>query len=204
MIKTILDVNLFKKSISILILCLIITSAEAAINIITPLPINVTKCEGDSLMLNISLTSDNTVDFVWKRNGSVVGSNSSSYIVPMVSIADTGTYTCEIKEQVTGATNIQSCYVAINLKPNIIAHPSGSLSPLCEGSNLNLSANVQNATMVWRRNSIVLSIGSMTYNKLGVTIADTGAYTVLAKALIGCKDTITNAFNFEVKEELLS
>jgi hypothetical protein len=199
MSKTILGVNLFKKSISSLILCLIISSAESAINVITPLPVNVTKCEGDSLLLNISLTSDNTVDFVWKRNGSVVGMNSSSFVLPIASIADTGTYTCEIKEQVTGATNIQSCYVAINLKPNIITHPSGSLSPLCEGRNLNLSANVQNATMVWRRNNIVLSTGSMTYNKLGVTIADTGAYTVLAKALVGCKDTITNAFNFDVK-----
>lgn len=199
MIKTILDVNLFKKSISSLILCLIISSAESAINVITPLPVNVTKCEGDSLLLNISLTSDNIVDFVWKRNGSVVGMNSSSFVLPIASIADTGTYTCEIKEQVTGATNIQSCHVTINLKPNIIAHPSGSLSPLCEGRNLNLSANVQNAIMVWRRNNIVLSTGSMTYNKLGVTIADTGAYTVLAKALVGCKDTITNAFNFDVK-----
>jgi hypothetical protein len=199
MSKTILDVNLFKKSISILILSLIINSAEAAINIITPLPTNLTKCEGDSLILNISLTSDNTVDFVWKRNGSVVGSNSSSLVLPVTSIADTGTYTCEIKEQVTGATNIQTCRVAINLKPNIITHPTGSLSPLCEGSNLNLNADVKNATMVWRRNGTVLSIGSMTYTKIGVTSADTGAYTVLAKALVGCKDMVTNAFNFEVR-----
>lgn len=200
MSKTILDVNLFKKSISILILTLIINSSEAAINIITPLPANVTKCEGDSLILNISLTSDNTVDFVWKRNGSVVGSNSSSLVLPVTSIADTGTYTCEIKEQVTGATNIQSCSVALNLKPNIITHPTGSLSPLCEGSNLNLNVNVQNATIVWRRNGTVLSIGSMTYSKIGVSSADTGAYTVLAKALVGCKDTVTNAFNFEVRK----
>jgi hypothetical protein len=84
------------------------------------LPANVTKCEGDSLILNISLTSDNTVDFVWKRNGSVVGSNSSSLVLPVTSIADTGTYTCEIKEQVTGATNIQSCSVALNLKPTLL------------------------------------------------------------------------------------
>jgi hypothetical protein len=200
MSKTILDINFFKKSISVVILSFVISFVHAAINIITPLPTNLTKCEGDSLMLNISLTSDHPVDFTWKKNGNVIGSNSSSLVLPILSITDTGTYTCEIKEQVTGASNIQTCAVAINLKPNIIAHPSGTISPLCEGSNLNLSADIQNATLVWRLNGSVLSIGTSTYSKMGVTDADTGNYTVLAKALIGCRDTISNAYNLSIRK----
>ena len=200
MSKTILDVNFFKKSISIIILCLFFSILNSAINIITPLPANLTKCEGDSLILNISLTSDSTVDFTWKRNGSVIGSNSSSLILPILATTDTGTYTCEIKEQVSGATDIQTCKVAINLKPRFIAHPSGTASPMCVGSNLNLTANIQNATLVWRLNGTVLSIGSSTYSKTGVTAADTGNYTVLAKASIGCKDTISNAYNITIRQ----
>lgn len=200
MSKTILDVNFFKKSISIVMFSLFFSLLNSAINIITPLPTNLTKCEGDSLILNISLTSDHTVDFTWKRNGSVIGSNSSSLILPLLAITDTGTYTCEIKEQISGLTNTQTCIVAINLKPNIIAHPSGSSSPMCVGSNLNLSANIQNATLVWRLNGTILTIGSPTYSKMGVTSADTGNYTVLAKALIGCKDTISNAYNIAIRQ----
>lgn len=200
MSKSILDTNLFKKSISILILSIVTVYGFAAINIITPLPTNVTKCVGDSLIFEISLTSDHPVDFTWKKNGNIIGGNSSSLIIPLLAITDTGNYTCEIKEQVSGSTNIQSCHVAINPKPNIISHPAGTVSPLCEGGDLNLNVNIQNATLVWRLNGSVISLDTNAYSKLGVTIADTGNYTVLAKALIGCRDTITNAFHLSVRQ----
>lgn len=200
MSKSILELNFFKKSLSILFLSIITLVAQSAINIITPLPSNVTKCEGDSLSFNISLTSDNPVDYTWKRNGGVIGNNSSSLLLPILAIADTGTYTCEIKEQVTGVTNIQTCIVAINRKPVIVTHPNGTTSPMCFGANLSLNANVQNATMVWRRNGVVLSSGPATYTKMGVTLSDTGLYTVLAKAQIGCKDTVTNGYHIAIKQ----
>lgn len=201
MMHTILEVNVFKKSFSIFILSIIAFSIQAAINIITPLPTNLTKCEGDSLILNISLTSDHTVDYTWRRNGSLIGNNSSSLVLPILSVTDTGTYTCEIKEQVSGATNIQSCIVAVNPKPNILSHPTGNSSPMCIGNDLSLSANVQNATMVWRRNGSIIATATSTYTKMGVTMADTGTYTVLAKALIGCKDTVTNPYLLEIRQK---
>jgi Secretion system C-terminal sorting domain len=200
MSKTILDVNFFKKSISIVIFTLFFSFLNSAINIITPLPTNLTKCQGDSLILNISLTSDHAVDFTWKRNGSVIGSNSSSLVLPVLSTTDTGTYTCEIKEQISGATNIQTCIVAINPKPVIIEQITGTSSPLCVGGNLNLGVDILNATLVWRLNGSVLSVGSPLYSKMGVTAADTGNYTVLAKALIGCRDTISNAYNVSIRQ----
>jgi hypothetical protein len=199
MSKTILDPNFFKRSISILILTLVAICTNAAINVITPLS-NITLCEGDNLNLNVSLTSDHPVDYTWRHNGNVVGGNMASFSISMVSLSQAGTYTCEIKEQVTGAVNTQSCIVSVNAKPVIVSHPSGTISPLCFGGDLNLTATVNNATMVWRRNGTVVAIGTPNYTKMGVTLADTGSYTVLARASIGCRDTITNAYHLAVRQ----
>lgn len=200
MSKAILDLGFFKKCLLVLVCSTILTSTYAAITVITPLPSNLTKCEGDSLMLSISLTSDSTLEFVWKRNGTLIGSNSPVLVIPTASLTDSGTYTCDIKELGTTNTNTQTCHVVVNPKPVILTHPSGAISPMCEGSNLMLYVDVANATPVWRKNGNVLSIGMDTFSKSAITIADTGSYNVLARALIGCRDTISNSFSLVVKQ----
>lgn len=200
MSRTILDIPVFKK-ISFLVVCtLLFSGINAAINIITPLPTNLTKCEGDSLILSISLTSDNPCDYVWKRDTTVVGTNSPILIIPVSALTDSGTYTCQIKEQVTGATNIQTCRVGINPKPVIVTQPNGAISPLCEGNMFTLTADVQNATMVWKRNGTNLVVGSPSYTDSLVTLSDSGYYYVLGRALLGCKDVITDSFHLSVRK----
>ncbi|MFN5849223.1 MAG: immunoglobulin domain-containing protein, partial [Chitinophagales bacterium] len=92
MSKTILDSNFSKRSISILILTLVAICTNAAINVITPLS-NVTLCEGGSLNLNISLTSDHPVDYTWRHNGIVVGGNMASFTISTISLSQAGNYT---------------------------------------------------------------------------------------------------------------
>lgn len=201
MSNSILSSNLIKKTFIIIAVLFAFTNAKSTINVITPLPSDLTKCEGDMLMFSLSVTSDSAIDYVWKKNGSVIGTNSPIYSITSLNLTDTGTYTCEIKEFNTGNVNIQTCIVSINPKPMIIADPTGGVSTLCESNSINLSAEIKNATMVWKKGSTVLTTGTMTYSKTNITAADSGTYYMLGKAMQGCRDTVTASFHQIVRKK---
>lgn len=200
MSNSILKSNLIKKSFLIIAVIFAFSNANSTINVITPLPADLAKCQGDMLNFSISATSDSALDYTWKKNGVLIGTNSPIFNISSVNISDTGTYTCEIKEFGTGNVNVQTCVVSINLKPIIVTNVTGGVSPLCEGNAISLSAEIKNATMVWKKGSTVLSTGTMTYSKTNITPADSGKYYMLGKALQGCRDTVTSSFDQIVRK----
>jgi hypothetical protein len=200
MSTSILGSKFMKKSILIIAVLFAFSTANSTINVITPLPNDMTKCQGDTLMFSLSVTSDSTLTYTWKRNGIGIGSNSPILMVSNLSISDTGTYTCDIKELNTANVNVQTCKILINLKPVVVTNPTGGMSPLCAGSSISLNAEIQNATMVWKKGGTVLSTGSMTYMKSNITAADSGSYYMLGKAMQGCKDVVTSSFQQVVRK----
>ncbi len=168
------------------------------INITDPLPSSLTKCQGEALMLSISATSDSLLTYTWKKNGTALPGSSPVFTIASLGIGDTGTYSVEIKENNTSNISTSSCYVFVNLKPIITSHPTG-MSPICEGDSIVLTSQIQNGLLVWKKDGSNIYIGD-TFKKLNATLADTGNYSILVKANLGCRDTVTNPFKVIVKK----
>ena len=169
------------------------------ITILSALPPSYVMCQGNDLTISVSLASDSMLTYTWRKNGFVTGGSSPSISLNNLTIADTGTYSVEIKENNTSSVVNLSTHVMVNLKPVIHAQPIGN-SLICAGDTIRILAFVQNGIKNWVKNGISLGYtGGDTFVKPNSTIADTGNYVLNIKALPGCRDTFTNTFSQEIR-----
>lgn len=169
------------------------------ITILSTLPPSYVMCQGNNLTISVSVASDSTLTYTWRKNGFVTGGNSSSLSLTNLTIADTGTYSVEIKENNTSNVANLSTHLMVNLKPIIRAQPVGN-SPICAGDTIRILAFAENGTKNWSKNGVSLGYtGGDTFIKPNSTIADTGSYVLNIKALPGCRDTSTNTFNQDIR-----
>ncbi|MFY7861433.1 MAG: immunoglobulin domain-containing protein, partial [Chitinophagales bacterium] len=155
------------------------------ITILSALPPSYVMCQGNDLTISVSLASDSMLTYTWRKNGFVTGGSSPSISLNNLTIADTGTYSVEIKENNTSSVVNLSTHVMVNLKPVIHAQPIGN-SLICAGDTIRILAFVQNGIKNWVKNGISLGYtGGDTFVKPNSTIADTGNYVLNIKALPG-------------------
>ena len=190
---------------SVLILCALLFSindASAVINITQGLPDTLRKCQGDALNLSVSATSDSALSYVWKRDGTAIGTNSPVFSLTSMNIPDGGEYTLEIKELNTPNAVTLTCFVSVNMKPSFVTQPNGT-SPLCEYSKLTILADADHAkSVLWTLNGVNTSVVMDTFIKDSITVADTGWYQLNVTALPGCRDTMSSKFYLDVRKRL--
>ncbi|MGK4568110.1 immunoglobulin domain-containing protein [Flavobacterium sp. 3HN19-14] len=116
-----------KKIYLFLIVLLCNTGAFAQI-VITSQPVSTEVCNGQSLAFYLTATGEN-LQYQWFHNGEFIpAANSDTYVIPGVSLADSGDYTCTIfnntEPSVTSiaATLIVSeSAIIVDINPNVNA-----------------------------------------------------------------------------------
>lgn len=99
-------------------------------------------CAGESVMLTANTTGGTApFDYQWKRNGSNVGGNSSTYSIPSAVAGDAGSYTVTVTPQCGGGgTESPSVSLTVNALPTITLGTSPSVCPGSTSANLGYSA----------------------------------------------------------------
>ncbi len=147
--------------------------------------------EGDAPTLKVTTSAGQNLSYQWKRNGSDVGTNSSTYNFT-VSPSTVGTYTCVVSNT-AGSDTSSDCVVSI-LAPVIsggtVTGGTGGSPPsgggtytFTDGASV-ASFNVTtsqgtNLTYVWRKDGLDLGINNSqgpVYNP--AYFADAGVYSV--------------------------
>ncbi|MBN2778077.1 MAG: gliding motility-associated C-terminal domain-containing protein [Bacteroidales bacterium] len=139
-------------------------------------------CNGGSLTFNE--TGGDAVVWTWSGPGTFGSSDQNPTINP-ISSANNGTYNVTIQD-VNGCTATDDISITVNDNPTIII---GSNSPICEGSDLNLTETGGDATgWTWTGPN---SFGSGDNNPtiVGATPAATGTYSLVVTDANGCSAT---------------
>ncbi len=158
---------------------------------------SLSQCEGSELMLNITATgSVNT--YQWKRNGMnlvndarISGSQSPNLRIAQLSLADEGTYTCEISGNCTTVTSSISS-VDVRTSPAIIYHPANYNVLGGGNASFTVTASGDNLTWQWYFNNNPLADGgtisgaqSSQLQITGATAANVGSYYAVVTGSCG-------------------
>ncbi len=167
------------------------TSPQATITVVVnPVPpaptlgSNSPICAGSTL--NLTATSAGATGYSWTGPNAFV-SAAQNPSIPGATTAASGTYTCTATGPGGCSSAIATIVVTVNPIP--AAPTTGSNSPICAGSTLNLTATSAGATSYsWTGpNAFVSAVQNPSI--AGATTAASGTYTVTAKAA-GCTSPV--------------
>ncbi len=139
-------------------------------------------CDGGDLTLNE--TGGDAISWSWD-GPNAFSSSDHNPVLNGISSTEDGTYNVTIQD-IFGCTATDNVLITVNPVPAIII---GSNSPICEGSDLNLTETGGDATIwAWSGPS---SFGTGTHNPVIVaaTPAATGLYTLIVTDVNGCTAT---------------
>src|SRR5690606_30790752 len=106
-----------------------------ATDISSVVPNKTTLCEEEALTITATATGTDPLSYVWKRDGTVVGTNSNILSIASVSSTDAGSYTVEVTGP-CGVKTSTAVVITINTKPEITTQPLAASG--CVGSNNSL------------------------------------------------------------------
>ena len=160
------------------------TSAAGATTVVvhptptTPnVPSNITVCEGDAIVLT---TTTNASAYVWSGPNGFSSNQQSPTVINAATVVDSGRYSLYVIDANGCRSEDTSLQVVVNPTPTTPLIVSNN-TPICEGSNIVLSANAGAAgtTYEWFNASNV-SVGTgQTLTIVGATVADAGDYYVV-------------------------
>lgn len=175
-----------------------VTTNAVALNVksttaITIQPEPQTLCVGEPLSLNVIADGAN-LSFQWKKGTTPVGTNSPTYSVPNATLADAGTYTCDITGD-CGSTTSAAVQVVVNTQLAIGTQPSPQT--VCQGSTVNLSVQVagNNLNYQWFKGTTPVGTNSSTLSIPNSTLADAGSYNCVVTGNCGTVTSNTVAVN---------
>lgn len=153
-------------------------------------------CEGEDINLSaIVLGGAGDYDYMWTKGPAFV-SNAPAPTIPNATLGDAGVYTVKVTDD-NGCMATDGELVIVNENPTVIA---GSNSPICEGENLDLTAEAfgGGGDYVYNwvgPNSFVSNLQSPTI--VGATLDADGEYIVKVTDSNGCmgSDTIDVVVN---------
>ncbi|MCX6856354.1 MAG: immunoglobulin domain-containing protein [Verrucomicrobia bacterium] len=142
---------------------------------------------GHGITLRVIMNGEGTpINYQWKKNGSDVGTNSSTLTLSALSSADVALYSVVVTAPALSTKPVNSVTSRV-CSLTIIDGPTAtgpvSPAPVAEGGDLELSATISGdpstTTIQWLRNGApVPGANSPTLTLCGVTVASSGDYTV--------------------------
>jgi len=186
--------------------------------VISAQPRDTTVVGGVAGTFRVTATAPGTLSYQWKKNGTdIAGATSATYSTAAATLADTAAYSVVVTSTLNSAT-LSTTSSAGNLKVNIA--PSISTQPVASqtivvGGNATMTvaaaagvgSSAGTLSYQWRKGTTSLTnggtIGGATTASLtitGLTVADTGSYTVvITRTLNGTTTTTTSNASVLVK-----
>lgn len=163
--------------------CGTITSSVANIlvnqsTIITAQPNSTVTCAGQPLTIPVTVAGTN-LSYQWQHNGvNITGATQSSYTVPSLVLADSGTYRVVISGT---CGNVNSNTVQVTVRPLPVINQQPVAQSVCAGDAATFSVSVtgSNVTYQWKFNGVnITGATGATYTIPSVTDNDAGGYYV--------------------------
>ncbi|MBI5540036.1 MAG: immunoglobulin domain-containing protein [Bacteroidia bacterium] len=155
-------------------------------------PGSYTKCFGDTLMLNVTVSSGLPLMYQWEKDGVPVGINNDTLLISSVISADAGIYTCVISNSV-GTVSILPITVEVYSSPVFTTLIQDSA--ICVGSDISITAIVSGTLPIfyqWYKNSSsILSETNNTININNADISNGGSYFCVSQNVCGIDTTNT-------------
>jgi PKD repeat protein len=130
--------------------------------VITSSPADQEFCETDDVILNTLATGTN-LQYQWYKDGAMIpGANGSSLVLAGATVADEGSYYCEVSNSCVPQTS-ETAVLSMNDPTVIVSQPVDDI--VCEGDNANMTVSVTGSGLSY----------SWTHN--GTPIDDLGAYS---------------------------
>jgi len=160
----------------------------------TPLT-SVTNCPGTTATLSTTPSGSGPFGFVWRKGGSVLGSQTNSTLdLASVAAGDAGVYSVVV----SGACGSVSNAATLTVLTNVSATPLTSLTN-CPGAAAVFSTTPSGSGpfgFVWRKGGSVLSgQTNNSLNLVSVTAGDAGVYSVVVSGACG---SVSNAATLTV------
>jgi hypothetical protein len=107
---------------------------------------SITKCEGQSVILQVNGTGPYP-EYNWYKNGvKISGANNASYSLSNLSLADSGLYTCRVKNLYNQEVLSSAIKLTINAYPNVSIT---AVNNACTGTNISIAASGAAAAYNW-------------------------------------------------------
>jgi hypothetical protein len=160
---------------------------------VASVPTSTTVCPGQSASFSTTASGTGPFTYVWKKNGTVQGSTTSSLSIASAASGDAGTYTVEVTGSCNSVTN--SATLTVNTPTTASALTSATN---CPGENVTF-ATVASGTgpfsYVWKKDGVVQGSTSNTLVIASLASSDAGSYTV---EVTGNCNIVTNSATLTV------
>ena len=167
---------------------IVTTHVPSTVSITANTGINI--CEGTNVTFTAVPVNGGTAPvYQWKKNGTVVGSNSNTY--SNNALTNGNTIVCEMTSNATCVSNapVASNTITMSVTASVIPLVSLSINTpltICSGTSVTFTATTTNGgtspTYLWEKNGITVGNNSNTYNDNSLTSIDVIACTITSNA----------------------
>ena len=181
------------------IITMIVTPVTTPTIVVTANP-GSTVCQGSTVTFTATITNGGSSPvYQWKRNGTNVGTNSTTY--SSSSLVSGDVITCELTSNASCATTSTATSTPLTMTVNPMTDPtvmiSSSATTICNGSLVTYTAAITNggSTPVyqWQKNGVNVGTNSATYNV--ATLADGDVITCILTSNAACVNSTTATSN---------
>ena len=172
-----------------------VTSSAAAVTVttaaipatITNQPVGLTLNAGQPAAFSVAAFGSSPVSYQWRKNGTAIaGATTGTFSIAAVTAADAGDYTVVVINATSSVTSTAAT-LAVNTAPAITTQPASVTAAVGQNVSFSVVATGSPApTYQWKRNGAnVAGATSATLALTGVTLANTGVYTVAVTNSVG-------------------
>lgn len=178
-----------------------VTSSNALLTVnsstaIATQPVAATLCAGNTTNFSVTASGTGALSYQWKKDGSNVGTNSSSLSVANTQAVDAGTYTVDVSST-CGLVTSNNTLLTVNPLTTISTQPVGTAG--CEGQNTTftvVAAGTGALSYQWKYGATNVGTNSTSYNIPSTSNANDGNYSVIVTGT--CGNTTSNTVSLNV------
>jgi len=161
-----------------------VTSSNALLTVnagtsISTQPAASTLCAGNTVNFSVTASGTGALSYQWKKDGSNVGTNSSTLSIANTQVANAGTYTVDVSSS-CGTLTSSNALLTVNPLTTISTQPVATSG--CEGQNTTftvVAAGTTPLTYQWKFGGVNISgATAASFNIPSTTSADDGSYLV--------------------------